>query len=74
VVEAMSRVSIRYVLSATSRAPIYGRGLRAADRAHGWRVLGTLCPGAIKLLLGVADATTEFHSLLALSAQGCDGP
>jgi acetolactate synthase-1/2/3 large subunit len=68
-VEALSRSSIRYVLvrheqGASFMAETYGRltGRPGVCSA-------TLGPGAINLLLGVADATTNSTPLVALSAQ-----
>ncbi len=68
-VEALSRSSIRYVLvrheqGASFMAETYGRltGRPGVCSA-------TLGPGAINLLLGTADATTNSTPLVALSAQ-----
>ncbi|OBF33846.1 acetolactate synthase [Mycobacterium sp. ACS1612] len=68
-VEALSKSSIEYVLTrheqgASFMAEVYGRltGLAGVCSA-------TLGPGAINLLLGVADATTNSTPLIALSAQ-----
>ena len=68
-VEALSRSSIRYVLvrheqGASFMAETYGRltGRPGVCSA-------TLGPGAINLLLGVADATTNSTPVVALSAQ-----
>jgi acetolactate synthase-1/2/3 large subunit len=68
-VEALSRSSIRYVLTrheqgASFMAETYGRltGRPGVCSA-------TLGPGAINLLLGTADATTNSTPLIALSAQ-----
>jgi acetolactate synthase-1/2/3 large subunit len=68
-VEAISRSSIRYVLTrheqgASFMAETYGR---IAGRAG--VCSATLGPGAINLLLGTADATTNSTPLIALSAQ-----
>src|ERR1700722_11683529 len=68
-VEALSRSSIRYVLTrheqgASFMAETYGR---LTGRAGGCSA--TLGPGAINLLLGTADATTNSTPLIALSAQ-----
>jgi acetolactate synthase-1/2/3 large subunit len=68
-VEAISRSSIRYVLTrheqgASFMAETYGR---LAGRAG--VCSATLGPGAINLLLGTADATTNSTPLIALSAQ-----
>jgi acetolactate synthase-1/2/3 large subunit len=67
--EAVARSSIRYVLvrheqAASFMAEIHGRltGLAGVCSA-------TLGPGAINLLLGVADATTNSTPVVALSAQ-----
>jgi len=68
-IEALSRSSIRYVLvrheqSASFMAETYGRLTGRAGVCS-----ATLGPGAINLLLGVADATTNSTPLVALSAQ-----
>ena len=68
-VEALSRSSIEYVLTrheqgASFMAEVYGRLTGRAGVCS-----ATLGPGAINLLLGVADATTNSTPVLALSAQ-----
>ena len=68
-VEAISRSSIRYVLArheqgASFMAETYGRLTGQAGVCS-----ATLGPGAINLLLGTADATTNSTPLMALSAQ-----
>src|SRR2546425_11904679 len=68
-VDALSDSSIRYVLvrheqAASFMAEVYGRLTGRAGVCS-----ATLGPGAINLLLGVADATTNSTPLLALSAQ-----
>src|SRR6476620_6368770 len=68
-VEALSTSSIRYVLvrheqAASFMAEVYGRLTGRAGVCS-----ATLGPGAINLLLGVADATTNSTPLVALSAQ-----
>ena len=68
-IEALSRSSIDYVLTrheqgASFMAEVYGRLTGRAGVCS-----ATLGPGAINLLLGVADATTNSTPLLALSAQ-----
>jgi acetolactate synthase I/II/III large subunit len=68
-VEALSRSSIRYVLTrheqgASFMAETYGRLTGQAGVCS-----ATLGPGAINLLLGTADATTNSTPLIALSAQ-----
>ena len=68
-VEALSRSPIRYVLvrheqAASFMAETYGRLTGRAGVCS-----ATLGPGAINLLLGVADATTNSTPLVALSAQ-----
>jgi acetolactate synthase-1/2/3 large subunit len=68
-VEAISRSSIRYVLArheqgASFMAEVYGRLTGQAGVCS-----ATLGPGAINLLLGTADATTNSTPLVALSAQ-----
>ncbi|HMG42079.1 MAG TPA: acetolactate synthase large subunit [Acidimicrobiales bacterium] len=68
-VEALSASSIRYVLvrheqAASFMAEVYGRLTGKAGVCS-----ATLGPGAINLLLGVADATTNSTPVVALSAQ-----
>jgi acetolactate synthase-1/2/3 large subunit len=68
-VDAISRSTIRYVLArheqgASFMAETYGRLTGRAGVCS-----ATLGPGAINLLLGTADATTNSTPLLALSAQ-----
>src|SRR5437879_11893603 len=68
-VEALSASSIRYVLvrheqAASFMAEVYGRLTGDAGVCS-----STLGPGAINLLLGVADATTNSTPVVALSAQ-----
>src|SRR6266702_99595 len=68
-VDAISRSSIQYVLArheqgASFMAEVYGRLTGRAGVCS-----ATLGPGAINLLLGTADATTNSTPLLALSAQ-----
>ena len=67
--EALARSPIRYVLvrheqAASFMAEIYGRMTGRAGVCS-----ATLGPGAINLLLGVADATTNSSPVVALSAQ-----
>src|SRR3984885_14614552 len=67
--EALSKSSIEYVLTrheqgASFMAEIHGRLTGRAGVCS-----ATLGPGAINLLLGVADATTNSTPVLALSAQ-----
>ena len=68
-IEALSKSSIRYVLTrheqgASFMAETYGRLTGRAGVCS-----ATLGPGAINLLLGTADATTNSTPLIALSAQ-----
>jgi acetolactate synthase I/II/III large subunit len=68
-VDALSKSSIRYVLvrheqAASFMAEVYGRLTGKAGVCS-----ATLGPGAINLLLGVADATTNSTPVVALSAQ-----
>src|SRR5262249_39565110 len=69
-IQALSGSSIRYVLvrheqAASFMAEIYGRLTGRAGVCS-----ATLGPGAINLLLGTADATTNSTPLVALAAQG----
>jgi acetolactate synthase-1/2/3 large subunit len=66
---ALSRSSIRYILvrheqAASFMAEVYGRLTGDAGVCS-----STLGPGAINMLLGVADATTNSTPLVAISAQ-----
>jgi acetolactate synthase-1/2/3 large subunit len=68
-VQALAESPIRYVLvrheqAASFMAEVYGRLTGKAGVCS-----ATLGPGAINLLLGVADATTNSTPLIALSAQ-----
>ena len=68
-IEALSKSSIQYVLTrheqgASFMAETYGRLTGKAGVCS-----ATLGPGAINLLLGTADATTNSTPLIALSAQ-----
>src|SRR3984893_17043525 len=68
-VQALAESTIRYVLvrheqAAAFMAEVYGRLTGQAGVCS-----ATLGPGAINLLLGVADATTNSTPLLAVSAQ-----
>ncbi|OBK78514.1 acetolactate synthase [Mycobacterium sp. 1274761.0] len=68
-VDALSKSSIEYVLTrheqgASFMAEVYGRLTGRAGVCS-----ATLGPGAINLLLGVADATTNSTPVVALSAQ-----
>jgi acetolactate synthase-1/2/3 large subunit len=68
-VEALSTSTIEYVLTrheqgASFMAEVYGR-----LTGHAGVCSATLGPGAINLLLGVADATTNSTPVVALSAQ-----
>jgi acetolactate synthase-1/2/3 large subunit len=68
-IEALSRSRVRYVLTrheqgAAFMAETYGRLTGRAGVCS-----ATLGPGAINLLLGVADATTNSAPVVALSAQ-----
>jgi acetolactate synthase-1/2/3 large subunit len=68
-VDALADSPIRYVLvrheqAASFMAEVYGRLTGSAGVCS-----ATLGPGAINLLLGVADATTNSTPVLALSAQ-----
>ena len=68
-VDALARSPIRYVLvrheqAASFMAEIYGRLTGRAGVCS-----ATLGPGAINLLLGVADATTNSSPVVAVSAQ-----
>jgi acetolactate synthase I/II/III large subunit len=68
-IEALSKSSIKYVLTrheqgASFMAETYGRLTGKAGVCS-----ATLGPGAINLLLGTADATTNSTPLIALSAQ-----
>src|ERR1700716_3136997 len=68
-IDALSESSIRYVLvrheqAASFMAEVYGRLTGKAGVCS-----ATLGPGAINLLLGVADATTNSTPVVLISAQ-----
>jgi acetolactate synthase I/II/III large subunit len=68
-VDALSRSSIKYVLvrheqAASFMAETFGRITGKAGVCS-----STLGPGAINMLLGVADATTDSTPVVAISAQ-----
>jgi acetolactate synthase I/II/III large subunit len=68
-VDALARSSIRYVLvrheqAASFMAEVYGRLTGSAGVCS-----ATLGPGAINMLLGVTDATTNSTPVVAISAQ-----
>jgi len=68
-IQALAASPIRYVLTrheqgAAFMAEMYGRVTGRAAVAS-----ATLCPGAINMQLGVADATTNSTPLVAISAQ-----
>src|ERR1700741_2457735 len=67
--DALARSPIRYVLvrheqAASFMAEVYGR-----LTVRAWVCSAALGPGAINLLLGAADATTNSSPVVALSAQ-----
>jgi acetolactate synthase I/II/III large subunit len=67
--DALARSSIRYVLVRHEQAAAFMAEIFGRLSGHAGVCSATLGPGAINLLLGVADATTNSAPLVALSAQ-----
>lgn len=68
-VDALSRSSIRFILVRSEQAGAFMADLYGRVTGKAGVCLATLGPGAINLLLGVADAQTDSAPLVALSAQ-----
>jgi acetolactate synthase-1/2/3 large subunit len=67
--DALSRSSIRYVLVRHEQAASFMAEMFGRITGHAGVCSATLGPGAINLLLGTADATTNSTPLVAFSAQ-----
>jgi len=68
-VDALNRTSIRFILVRSEQAAAFMADLYGRVTGKAGVCLATLGPGAINLLLGVADAQTDSAPLVALSAQ-----
>ncbi len=68
-VDALSRSSIRFVLVRSEEAAAFMADMYGRVTGQAGVCLATLGPGAINLLLGVADAHTDSAPVVALSAQ-----
>src|SRR5438874_13445573 len=68
-VDALSESSIHYVLVRHEQAGSFMAGVYGRLTGQAGVCSATLGPGAINLLLGVADATTNSTPVVALSAQ-----
>jgi acetolactate synthase-1/2/3 large subunit len=68
-VDALSRSRIRYVLVRHEQAASFMAEVHGRLTGNAGVCSATLGPGAINLLLGVADATTNSTPVVALSAQ-----
>jgi acetolactate synthase-1/2/3 large subunit len=68
-VDALSRTSIRFILTRSEEAAAFMADMYGRVTGKAGVCLATLGPGAINLLLGVADAYTDSAPLVAISAQ-----
>ena len=68
-VDALDQSSIRFILVRSEQAGAFMADLYGRVTGRAGVCLATLGPGAINLLLGVADAQTDSAPLVALSAQ-----
>jgi acetolactate synthase-1/2/3 large subunit len=68
-VDALDRTAIRFILTRTEQGASFMAEMYARVTGQAGVCLATLGPGAINLLLGVADAQTDSTPLVALSAQ-----
>jgi acetolactate synthase-1/2/3 large subunit len=68
-VDALNRTSIRFILTRSEEAAAFMADMYGRVTGKAGVCLATLGPGAINLLLGVADAQTDSAPLVALSAQ-----
>jgi acetolactate synthase I/II/III large subunit len=70
VIDALNDSSIRFILVRHEQAASFMADMYGRLTGHAGVCLSTLGPGAINLLLGTADATTDSTPLVAISAQG----
>jgi acetolactate synthase-1/2/3 large subunit len=68
-VDALNSTSIRFILTRSEQAAAFMADMYGRVTGKAGVCLATLGPGAINLLLGVADAQTDSAPLVALSAQ-----
>jgi acetolactate synthase-1/2/3 large subunit len=68
-VDALNQTSIRFILVRSEQAGAFMADMYGRVTGKAGVCLATLGPGAINLLLGVADAQTDSAPLVALSAQ-----
>jgi acetolactate synthase I/II/III large subunit len=69
VVDALNNSSIRFILTRSEQAAAFMADMYGRVTGKAGVCLATLGPGAINLLLGVADAQTDSTPLVAISAQ-----
>src|ERR687891_1436694 len=69
VIDAVSDSSIRFVTSRDERGAAFMADTYGALTGRPGVCLATLGPGAINLLLGVANAQLDSHPLVAITAQ-----
>ena len=68
-VDALNSTSIRFILTRSEQGAAFMADMYGRVTGKAGVCLATLGPGAINLLLGVADAQTDSAPLVALSAQ-----
>lgn len=68
-VDALNQTSIRFILTRSEEAAAFMADMYGRVTGRAGVCLATLGPGAINLLLGVADAHTDSSPLVAISAQ-----
>jgi acetolactate synthase-1/2/3 large subunit len=68
-VDALNQTSIRFILTRSEEAAAFMADMYGRVTGKAGVCLATLGPGAINLLLGVADAHTDSSPLVAISAQ-----
>jgi acetolactate synthase-1/2/3 large subunit len=68
-VDALNQTSIRFILARSEQAAAFMADMYGRVTGKAGVCLATLGPGAINLLLGVADAQTDSTPLVAISAQ-----
>src|SRR4026207_320590 len=75
VIDAIASSSIRFITTRDERGAAFMADTYGALTGKAGVCLSTLGPGAINLLLGVANAQLDSHPLVALTAQaGPDRP